>query len=387
MHQKEQYDILGWIILRCREMKRGYYIHFEGRASVGISKKLDMQIDEFGKYFDISELEVETVKRNLAQRVIGLLPMLSITRNYAEALEKLDHPDFIYVRRNVADKAYVNFWKEIKRRYPQCKIIIEIFTYPYDKDDFGKWNAWPFYIKEIIYRPQLKKYVDRFVTYSADKEIFGVPTIITTNGIDVEKVKIVEGSYKDNIITLIGVAYMQRHHGYERLIRGLWDYYQKRKYEYKVELLLIGDGPEKSRYQKMVEKYRLQEYVKFFPTMSGEKLDEMYDMSDIALASFGMYKLGIYEKLGALKTRECLAKGMPLITGCEIEGLGDDYIYVKNFPNNDQTVNVEEIVNFFVSIKEKDINKETVARTIREFATEHVSMRSVMEPIVSYIES
>lgn len=368
-------------------MKHGYYIHFEGRASVGISKKLDMQIEEFGKYFDIHELEVETVKRNIFQRVVGLLPTMSIKRNYEEALEKLDHPDFIYVRRNVADRAYLNFWKEIKQRYPKCKIIIEIFTYPYDKDDFGKWNAWPFYIKEIIYRPRLKKYVDRFVTYSDDKEIFGIPTIITTNGIVVEKVKIVKGSYTENVITLIGVAYMQRHHGYERLIQGLREYYQTGEHKYKVKLLLIGDGPEKPRYQKMTEKYQLQEYVKFYPTMSGEKLDEMYDISDIALASFGMYKLGIYEKLGALKTRECLAKGMPLITGCEIEGLEEDYKYVKNFPNNDQVVNIEEIVDFFEGIKAKDTNKETVAHTIREYATEHVSMRSVMEPIVSYIES
>ena len=56
------------------------------------------------------------------------------------------------MRRAVADRKYLQFWKKIKERFPQCKIIVEIFTYPYDKDEFAKWDAWPFYIKELLYR-------------------------------------------------------------------------------------------------------------------------------------------------------------------------------------------------------------------------------------------
>ena len=97
-----------------RNMKKGYYIHFQGRDSVGISKKLDMQIEEFSKYFLMQELEVETIDRTLFQRIVGLWPTMSIKRNYQKALEELDDPDFVYVRRNVADKEYVNFWKKIK---------------------------------------------------------------------------------------------------------------------------------------------------------------------------------------------------------------------------------------------------------------------------------
>lgn len=368
-------------------MKKGYYIHFEGRSSIGISKKIDMQMEEFAKHYDMKELEVQTVNRTLLKRVLGLFPTASIGRDYDRSLRELEHPDFIYVRRTVADRAYIKFWKKVKEKYPNCRLIIEIFTYPYDKDDFAKWNAWPFYIKEILYRGSLKKYVDRFVTYTEDKEIFGVPTICTTNGVQVERIKVVKGKYRENKITLIGVAYMQRHHGYERIIEGLRNYYQNDGHKYVVELLLVGDGPEKAKYQELTEKYQLQEYVKFYPTMSGEELDQMYDVSDIALASFGMYKLGIYEKLGALKTRECLAKGMPLITGCEIDVLGDDYKYVRNFPNNAQSVDIEEVVKFYEEMRRGNADKGVIASTIREFALRHVSMESVMQPIIDYIES
>lgn len=368
-------------------MKKGYYIHFQGRTSIGVAKKIDMQMEEFSRYYNMEELEVQTPNRTLLQRIAGLFPTASITRDYEEKLDKLENPDFIYVRRTVADRQYLKFWKDIKERYPNCKLIIEIFTYPYDKDDFAKWNAWPFYIKELLYRRNLKKYVDRFVTYTDDKEIFGVPTICTTNGVKVEKIELVKGCYQKNKVTLIGVAYMQRHHGYERIIEGMHKYYQNKNNKYTVELLLVGDGPEKTRYQELVQKYQLQDYIKFYPTMSGKQLDEIYDSSDIALASFGMYKLGLYEKLGALKTRECLAKGMPLLTGCEIDVLDSNYPYVKNFPNNEQSIDIMEVVQFFENIKKENIDKNAIANNIREFARHHVSIESVMKPIIDYIES
>lgn len=366
-------------------MKKGYYIHFQGRISIGVAKKIDMQMEEFRKYYDMREMEIETPRRSLAERIIALFPVCSIRRNYVQALEMIKDPAFLYVRRSVADRSYVRFMKQVKQKFPNCKIIIEIFTYPYDKDDFGKWNAWPFYLKEIIYRKQLKRYVDRFVVYTKDREVFGVPTICTFNGINVESIRMVQGEYYKNRLTMIGVAYMQRHHGYERVIEGMREYCQKQKQRYLVEVLLVGDGPEKEKYEKLVEKYCLQDYVKFYSTMSGAELDEIYDRSDIALASFGMYKLGLHE-LGAIKTREFLAKGMPMITGCEIDVLDDSYEYVKNFPNTPEKINIEEVIAFYEKITEKHKNKLDIAKTIREYAFQHVSMDRVMKPIIDFID-
>lgn len=369
-------------------MKKGYYIHFEGRESIGVSQKIDMQIEELGKRFDIRELDVQTPKRSLAERVIGLLPTMSVRREYEQAFAQLDQPDFLYVRRTVADRAYLGFWKQIKERYPNCRIIIELFTYPYDKDDFAKWNAWPFYLKERLYRPKLKKYVDRFVTYTEHEEIFGIPTIHSANGINVDRVKQVEGTYHEGELNLIGVAFMQRHHGYERIIEGLKSYYSGgRKPDCLVNLRLVGDGPEKARYQELARKYGLEEYVRFYPTLTGEQLDELYNNSDIALVSFGMYKLGFYGKLCALKSRECLAKGLPLITGCAIDVLADDYPYARVFPNDESAVDIEEVVAFYRRIRHMADSKKALADTIRQYAVEHVSMEAVMRPVAEYIMS
>lgn len=369
-------------------MRKGYYIHFQGRQSIGVSKKIDMQMEEFRKFYDMQEIEVETPVRSVVGRVFGLFPTASIRRNYAEALERMKDPDFVYVRRAVADRAYLTFWRDVKRRYPRCRIVIELFTYPYDKDDFGKWNAWPFYLKELLYRPKLKKYVDRFVTYTEDREIFGIPTIRSANGINVDSIPQIGGQFQNDRINLIGVAFMQRHHGYERIIEGLHTYYGGREEpQYRVDLRLVGDGPEKPYYQELVHRYQLEEYVHFYPTLSGEELDKLYDSSDIALVSFGMYKAKFFGKMGALKSRECLAKGMPLITGCAIDVLTEDYPYARVFPNDESTVKIEDIVVFYEQVRNRTGSKKALADVIRKFALEHVSMEAVMKPVIEYIES
>lgn len=370
-------------------MKKGYYIHSQGRDSIGISKKIDMQIKEFQKYCNMQELEIKVPHRSLLERLLGLLPVCSIRRDYESVLSRLDDPAFVYIRRFAADRSYVSFLKQIKQRFPNCKIVIEIFSYPYDKDDFGKWNAWPFYFKELIYRKKLKNYVDRFVTYTADKVIFGVPTICTANGIDVDGAEAVKGEYREKVITLIGVAYMQKHHGYERIIEGLHKYYQSKNKDcgYTVYLLLIGDGPEKEKYQKLVERYSLQQWVEFYPPMSGVKLDQLYDRSDIALASFGFYKIKFYGKSSALKTRECLAKGMPMLAGSEIDVLDDSFKYIKKFPNSPQPVCVSEIIDFYENITSDGSTKQEIAYKIKNYAKSHIDMSVAMKPIIDYIES
>lgn len=366
-------------------MKRGYYIHFQGRTSIGVSKKIDMQLKEFKRFYDMKEMEVETVQRNLFQRILGLFPTASIRRDYEKALKNMEQPDFIYARRTVADRAYVNFWKEIKKKYPRCKIIVEIFTYPYDKDDFEKWNAWPFYIKELIYRRKLKKYVDRFVTYSNDDIIFDIPTIRTTNGVNIDDVSIINGDFPQNQLTIIGVAYMQRQHGYERIIKGMGEYYQQGKNYYKIFLKLVGDGPEKKRYQELVRKYGLAEYVKFYPTTTGKQLDKLYDQSELALGVFGMYKVGYEGPVGAIKTRECLAKGIPIVSGSPVDVMDDDSKYIKIFPNDDSTVNMKEIIDFYETLRKEEGSKRKLAEKLRNFARQHVSMEVVMKPIEDYI--
>ncbi len=366
--------------------KRGYYIHFDARKSVGVSKKIDMQMRALSNEFCMEEIPIAAIPRNLIWRIIGLFPFASVPRKYEDAWKQIVAPDFVYVRRTVADFSYMSFLRQLKKKYPNCKVIVEIFTYPYDRDDFWKWNAWPFYIKEILNRKKYRICADRFVTYSGDKEIFGVTAIRTTNGVDTDRIKMSVGNYHRDRITIIGVAYMQRQHGYERIIRGLKDYYKKQNIRKEVYLCLVGDGPEKKYYQKLARQYNLLDHVQFYSTVIGKELDELYDQADIALASFGFYKAGVYFSNSSLKAYECLAKGLPFATGCSISGIDENCPYMFLFPNDKSVVDISQVVTRFENLIEKfGKDKSELAREIREYAETNFSMEKVMKPIIDYI--
>lgn len=365
-------------------MKRGYYIHFEAKRTPGVAKKINMQIAELQKSAVMEEIEIKSLPVSFLRRLSRLLPGGAIDRSYEDVLKQLDHPDFIYVRRATADRHYVNFFQEVKRRWPSCKIIIEIFTYPYDRDEFRRLLTWPYYFKEVYNRKKLVGIVDRYVTYSEDDEIFGIPTIRTGNGIVVDQVPVPAIRHrKDQSIHLIAVAFMQKHHGYERLIKGLHAYYEEGNTR-KVICHLIGDGPEKEYYRKLTAKFGLEDAVRFYPTTTGDALDRLYEEGDLAVSAIGVYKDGI-DRENSLKTREYMAKGFPMITGCRVDGLNRDYPYVCQFPNDATPIDIRRVVDFYDALLIKE-SREEIQTAIRNYVKKIADMPVVIKPIVDYIE-
>lgn len=365
------------------DKNKGYYVHFDGRSSIGVSKKIDMQLKELERFFDCIEIEMTVKKRGLGERILGLLPFISMHWDYDTVFQNMENPRFIYLRRTVADRAYIHFLQKIKKTYPECKIVVEIPTYPYDKDEFAKWNAWPFFIKDAFFRRKYKEVVDRFVTYSEDKVVFGVSAIPAMNGIDVSSVNPIILNKKENKIDLIAVAYMQKHHGYERMIKGLKDYYLKNP-QREVFFHLVGEGPEKKKYRKMVSKWKLGKYVLFYGNKTGEELEKVYQNKDIAVVSLGMYKLNI-DCVSVLKSREYLAKGIPMITGCDVDVfMGREFPYNMQAQNNNSNIDVDNIIKFYDEMFQQKDGK-TIVSQIRKFAYENVDMPIVMKPIIDYI--
>ena len=365
-------------------MKKGYYIHFDARRSPGVAKKIDMQMRELAKHFEMKEINISARQVSTAERFLRLLPGGTIARTYTEAISEIENPDFLYIRRSTADKQYVQFYHDCKKKWPACKILTEIFTYPYDRDEFMRLLAWPYFFKESHNRKRLPLYIDRYITFTLEEEIFGIPTIRTGNGIDVANVKMPhKKQWNPNEIHLIAVAFMQKHHGYERVLKGMRDYYTQ-DVDKTIYLHLVGDGPEKGRYRKMVRKYHLEEYVSFYPTTIGDALDALYEKGDIALSALACYKDGA-DRESSLKSREYMAKGFPMVVGCEVTGLENEYPYVCHFPNNGTTISMTEIIRFYNQLMENQ-PREEMMREIREKVRSFADMSIVMEPVVAYIE-
>lgn len=365
-------------------MKKGYYIHEENCGSLGVDKKIKMQMEALSGRFIMNEVLIKSSKRTLLQRISGLFFWNSFEREYQSALNELVDPDFVYIRRMLVDKKHIGFLKDIKEKYPMCKIIVEIPTYPYKDEMLSQWYTAFMYVKEIIYRHKYKENIDRFVTYSDDDEIFGVPAIRTMNGVNVRSISPVESSneYNPNEIHLIAVAKLARHHGYERVIKGLYEYNQNGRNR-KVYIHMVGDGPECKKYKRLVEKYKLEKYVKFHGSKYGKELDDLYNIADAGLASFGWYKDDIF-KSSAIKTREFLAKGLPVIMGSR-DDLLSEAEYGLTFPNNATSVDIEKITdyldNLYLHKGRRLINKE-----IRNYAQQHADNEVTFLPIMDYID-
>ena len=54
-------------------MKKGYYIYVENCGSLGVKRKIKMQIKAFARQFEIKEVIIENLDRNLGQRNAFLL--------------------------------------------------------------------------------------------------------------------------------------------------------------------------------------------------------------------------------------------------------------------------------------------------------------------------
>ena len=367
----------------------GYYIHVDLTKDLGVNKKVSYQIEELKKVSEVREIVLET-NNSFLLKLFCVLPLVYPCRyNYEKALTQIDNPSYIYIRKNMfLDKYFVSFLSKLKSKFPTCKVIFEIPTFPYLREYLISLKLIPLIYKEIYYSFFCKRYIDRIVTYSPHNKIFNIKTIPIMNGVDFSAFKVKLPSPLDDVITMIAVSMCAPWHGYERIIKGLYEY-KLNGGTRKIRFLLVGDGKELLFYKKLVKQFSLENYVVFAGIQNGESLETLYNEADLGLGSFGFYKIGL--SLGSsLKTREYLCKGLPVISGCKQD------LFLKypcdfhlEFTNDNSVVDINVIIAFydhlFQSGSNKNLIKLQLIDNIREYAYRHVSMESTYSPVLSFI--
>lgn len=367
-------------------MRTGYFLHYKGRIPAGVNKKIDIQLNEMRKYFDVIEFDLFDENTSKIRQAAGLIPFVPIKRSYGMVLSamKEKQPDFVYIRKNILDGASLRFLITLKRLYSACKIIMEIPTYPYDHECFANRIYFMYYFKDVYARKRIHKYVDRIVTYSEDNVIFGITTIKTRNGLVVDNEKMIyKENENDGSINLIAVAGMTPSHGYERIIEGIHKYIEAGG-EKKIVFHVVGNGDEIQRYKALVKEYGLSDNVVFYGERHGAELDRIYDFADIGVTVFGGYKVGLYH-CSALKSGEYLSKGLPIITGLNEGALvGVNTKYCLQFPNDNTAVDMKMVINFYNSVYGNNL-RYNVEEQIHKLAKQTVDISVVMNPIIKYI--
>lgn len=377
--------------------KQGYYIYeslFKNGKLVypGVQKKIDSQISQFEAHGYHTEAIVLEETATISQKIKKRLPFFVQSEMWEKAFSRMESPCFIYIRRPLIEAGIVRFTRKVKKHYPECKIILELYTYPYDRDDFLSKTKFlkmlPCYCKELFNRRRLYRSVDRIATYSDHTLIWKIPTINIVNGVDVASIEKTSRTLEPNRkeIHLISVATMQSHHGYDRVLKGLQRYYAKNT-EIKNTFVcynVVGNGAELKKYIKFVEDNGLSNYVKFYGLLSGDSLRNVYNFADVAIGSLGMHRLGL--KIGStLKTREYLARGIPFVYAGEIDVFQNKAIdFALAVPSDESPIDIEKIVEFYQYLSQK-YQGNSLSSHIRKFAVENVDISIAFMPIINYI--
>ncbi len=296
--------------------------------------------------------------------------------------ELLGDADFIYFRRGtIAGFSFVNFLRKVKKLNKHIVIFMEIPTFPYEKEYDNSFKSKIALTIDHIFRKQLKKYISRFVIVNHHNgDVWGVKVINLVNGVNVHEIKPKIPRIYDGTIRICCVAKFSPWHGYERIIRGLSDYYKSNPSE-KIQLVMVGTGVETEKYKELTEELGLNAYIDFRGQLIGEKLDDIYDECDIGCCSLGRYKSNI-SMTSELKSREFMAKGMPMICGCRIDILENiDYPYVIFFSNDNTIINLDNVVSFYKSMILKESSDEII-QNIRNFAMKKFDISITYKPIV-----
>ncbi|EKF50161.1 glycosyltransferase [Thermosipho africanus H17ap60334] len=280
----------------------------------------------------------------------------------------------IIIRYPLSSPYFIRFLRKCKNS--GLKVYLEIPTYPYDKELIFSKLGFAKLLIDKWFRKSLHKYIDRIITYSDHEKIFNVKTINISNGIDLDNIRISkETNNNSDILNLIGVASVSIWHGFDRVIKGLSDYYLKNN-DKEVFFHIVGNGPEINNLKKITKELSLEKYVVFHGFKDGNELDNLFDKSHIGIGSLAIHRIGLY-KVCALKNREYCARGIPFIIASFDEDFPENFEYVLRIPQNDESVDIKKVIEFYDSIKHKNYREE-----MRQFARENLTWEVKIEPLI-----
>ncbi len=371
-------------------MKKGYYVFNcstddqKELQSSGVYKKIVSQCKVINEKFHIELFSVKNDGNiSIQKKITSRLPFTAIGNNWVKVYSDLKDADFIYFRRVLNDCSLINLFRKLKENNKKIVILYEIPTFPYDKELTGIKN-FPFKVKDILNRKRLKPFVDVAVTYSNDDKIFDIRALKLLNGIDFSSIKMASSVTSANdSINLIAVAVHSFWHGYDRLIKGLSNYYRNGGVE-NIRFHVVGDGISIKSYKLLVEKLELNDHVIFYGKLSGAQLDAVYDKCDIAIESLGDHRRDVHLS-SSLKSCEYCAKGLPLITSTDINFIDDDFPYCMKVPKDESDVDIDLVVNFYHKCYPIDKDVLNIRRSIRSYGEKKIDMSITMSPVIEYL--
>lgn len=366
-------------------MKKGYYLFAPVDESCvgagsGIERKVRSQVKALSNYVDIDLITMPVVKYSgaVTEKIIRRLPFTAGWRKW-DYMGEFHEASFVYIRQVDHDDSFTRYLRQVKRDNPTIKIVYEIPTFSDMKASRISMANFPFEVKERICCKKAAEYMDRIVTFYSQDEIWGVPCIQLINGFDFSQVELPNRPAPKSV-QMISVAATAFWHGYDRLIKGIYNYYQSGGTE-QITYHMVGNIlPE---LQEMVQKYHLEEHVIFHGRQSGEALRKLYEQCYLGVDVLGGHRKN-YPISSSLKSREYFAYGIPLITSSPVDFLPNDSPYQLVVPYTESPVDIDAVVQFYHGLYDV-VDCRKLASTIRAYAEARCDMKVTMKPVADWL--
>lgn len=370
-------------------MKTLFLVFYGFQEYNGISKKIRYQVDALKQCgMDVRTCHYEVTGSGDRQWMIDGKVLADLGKGITAKLKKrLSFTPIVqYVREEKIQCVYIrsyhnanpftiHFVKALKKQ--GVKLLLEIPTYPYDQEYSSGKEKVQLYTDKL-FRHAFCKYVDFIVTFSNDEKIFGRPTIRISNGIDFAHIPLRSPRHDTSKeLHLIGVAEIHFWHGFDRLLKGLGEYYTGNP-AYKVYFHLIGKMSGKREEEEIetpIRQYHLQPYVTLYGAKHGEELDALFNQADFAVGSLARHRSGIYN-IKTLKNREYAARGFGFIYS-ETDDDFDCMPYVLKVPADESPVDIPRLIEFCR-------NMAMPPQEIRN-SIQHLSWKEQMKKVYEYI--
>ena len=291
--------------------------------------------------------------------------------------------DYYYIRRIIpVSPAMLKALKELREKN---KIIFyEIPTFPWKEEAKKNFNKISYCMDVLSYGKLLKlvDYVPAIYNDSATlSEIEKKKFIRISNGISAENIKLKSKKNNDYAINFISVAFTAKWHGYDRIIKGLHEYY-KTYPEKEVFYHCVGEGAELTNLKKLTKELNLEKYVIFHGTKTGEDLDKVVDECDIALGSLGFHRSGLTGG-SPLKAREYCARGIPFVIAYDDWDFPETFPFVYRIPKDDSPVDINQVIKWYENLIKEHPNYSI---EMRKYAEENLSWDAKMKPVIEKIK-
>lgn len=284
--------------------------------------------------------------------------------------------DVLYYRASQPSKRLIKIMQKKK-----LIKIIEFPTYPFENEFARSKTKFEY---NLFWKNGIKKFedfADIIVAISSDNMLnLDKKFVLINNGIRLEDIKI-KNQNKNSTINLLSIANVAFWHGYDRIIKGLYEYYKKNPKK-AVYYHCVGEGPELENLKNLVKELKLEKYVIFHGTKVGEELDEIVDKSHVAFGSLGNHRKGLYSD-SALKNREYCARGIPFVIASDDQDFPKSFPYVFRIPQDDSPVDIDKVINRY-----EDLSKEhpDYSLEMRKYAEENLSWDAKLKPVIEKIK-